>query len=435
MSGPFDSERDFFRGLDAIAPPPDTGQRTAPGWPERSFPSARRAPSGVKSEAQRVDRAWGTAAAGAQQRSSDTAARRYERQPQPRGLRPPDPGPATSRPAPPYRGHPPDSGATRAASDVSSWERMGEELRAAGLTAERRIPAAKGWRKWINAATFGAITIEESPDERRVRELTAVVEGPLRGTHSVVVLGGKGGCGKTTVAIGVGSLFALLRGDKVVAIDGNPAVGANLGERVDPTADSSYRAVLADERLDRYADMRAHLGQSSASGLDVLGADRTVSDRETLDAETYLATHERLQRFYTVLVTDSGANVEHVAVKGLLEFANSIILVASTALDSVQAVRKVMEWLRESGRSELLARSVIVLNDLTGRTDRRRMNMRVEAFSRWMGDSRVFVLPYDPHIAMAGIVDIDQVRPTTRRRLLEITAAVAENFAPTAHTP
>jgi MinD-like ATPase involved in chromosome partitioning or flagellar assembly len=167
----------------------------------------------------------------------------------------------------------------------------------------------------------------------------------------------------------------------------------------------------------------------------VLGADRTVSDREGLDAETYLATHERLQRFHTVLVTDSGANVEHGAVKGLLESANSIILVASTALDSVQALRKVMEWLRESGRSELLARSVVVLNDVTGRTDRRRMNMRARAFSRWMGDSRVFVLPYDRHIATAGIVDIDQVHPTTRRRLLEIAATVAQNFAPTARTP
>jgi MinD-like ATPase involved in chromosome partitioning or flagellar assembly len=311
---------------------------------------------------------------------------------------------------------------------------MGEELRAAGLVPERKIPSAKGWRKWLRVATFGLIKPAQSPDERRVRELNAVVDNPLRGTHSVVVLGGKGGAGKTSTAIGVGSVFAQLRKDKVVAVDGNPDMGANLAERVDPMAASSYREVLADDRLERYADMRSHVGQSPASGLDVLGAHRQVSDRKLLDTKTYLATHERLQRFYSVLVTDSGTNVEHPVVKGLLENANSIVLVAASTPDSAQATGKVMDWLRESGYRELLAHAVVVLNNVTGRTDRKMVDTLVEAFSRRVGSERVFVLPYDAHIAAAGVVDIDQLRPATRRRFLEITAAVAANFT-AADTP
>jgi MinD-like ATPase involved in chromosome partitioning or flagellar assembly len=305
--------------------------------------------------------------------------------------------------------------------DPSRWELMGEELRAAGLEEEQKILSAMGWRKLFK--------LEESPDERRVRELKAVVDTPLRGTHSIVVLGGKGGAGKTTTAVGIGSTLAQLRNDKVVAIDGNPDVGANLAERIDPTTVSSYREILAAESLDRYADMRTHVGQSRASGLDVLGANRDVSDRKLLDTKTYLATHERLLRFYSVVVTDCGTNVEHPVSKGVLTNANSIVVVASATRDSAQATGRVMDWLREAGYHDLLARSVVVLNDVSGRADRKVIADLVSTFARRVGNDRVFVLPYDPHIGTAGVVDVDRLRPDTQRRFLEITAAVATNFS------
>jgi hypothetical protein len=52
-----------------------------------------------------------------------------------------------------------------------------------------------------------------------------------------------------------------------------------------------------------------------------------------------------------------------------------------------------------------------------------------------VGGDRVFVLPYDRHIAAAGVVDIDQLRPATRRQFLEIAAAVAANFPGTPNPP
>ncbi len=306
------------------------------------------------------------------------------------------------------------------AADPARWEAMGDELRAAGLAEEEKILSAMGWRKLLK--------LEESPDERRVRELKAMVDTPLRGTHSVVVLGGKGGAGKTTTTVGIGSMLARVRNDKVVAIDGNPDVGANLAERIDPTTVSSYREVLADENLERYADMRSHVGQSRASGLDVLGANREVSDRKLLDTKTYLAAHERLFKFYSVVVTDCGTNVEHPVSKGVLTNANSIVIVASATRDSAQAAGRVMDWLREAGYHDLLARSVVVLNDVSGRADRKVIADLVATFARRVGEGRVFVLPYDPHIGTAGVVDIDQLKPATQRRFLEITATLATNF-------
>jgi MinD-like ATPase involved in chromosome partitioning or flagellar assembly len=320
---------------------------------------------------------------------------------------------------------------SQTAAEDASWELTTDELRAAEVITEQKIPAAKGWRKWLRVATFGLITMQQSPDELRFRLLNAVINRPLPGAYSVVVLGGKGGVGKTTTAVGMGSMFALVRKDKVVAIDGNPDIGANLAERIDPTTASSYREVLADDRIERYAEMRSHVGQSHVSGLDVLAANRQVNDRKLLDPKTYHATYERLQRFYSVFVTDAGTNIEHPVMKGVLANADSIIVVASTTRDSAQAAGRVMDWLRESGHHGLLARSVVVLNNVTGRSDRKLIDTLFQTFARRVGGDRVFVLPYDRHLAAGGVVDIDQLRPATRRQFLEIAAAMAANFPAT----
>jgi MinD-like ATPase involved in chromosome partitioning or flagellar assembly len=346
---------------------------------------------------------------------------------------PADDVPADATTLPP-RDHELAASSEPAAVDGGVATLAGEELRATTLIGEPKIPSARGWRNWLRAATFGAVVLGPSRDERRVADLKAVVDNALRGTHSVVVLGGKGGAGKTTTSIGVGSMFALLH-HKVLAMDGNPDIGANLGDRIDPSAASSYQEVLAGSEIQSYADLRSYVGNSPASGLDVLAANRNVSDRKLLDAKTYLATHERLRRFYSVVVTDSGTNVEHPVVKGLLDSADALILVSACTSDSAQATGKVMDWLAGSRHSDLLTRSVVVLNDVTGRADRKMIRNVVEVLTRRIGADRVFVLPYDPHLAAASGIDFGQLRRATRRRFLEITAAVAANFLATPDAP
>jgi MinD-like ATPase involved in chromosome partitioning or flagellar assembly len=428
---------------DAVAPPlEEAGQQTKSVSREQLSSGASEVERDLQSDSLPAEPGQATGAARGPTRPEHhgtnvpprVRVRPHEDLQSPQGFRPPDPTPPMPRPVPQPHQRTVAASAYPRTAEATSRELAGDELRAARLIAERKIPSANGWRKALRVATFGAVKLGLSPDERRVRDLHATVDSPPRGTHSVVVLGGKGGTGKTTIAIGVGSTFAVLH-HKVVAIDGNPDLGANLGERIDPTATSSYREMLADNRLERYADVRSHVGQSPTSALDVLAANRHVSDRKLLDAKTYLAAHERLQRFYSVLVTDSGTNVEHPVVKGLLENANSIILVSSCTPDSVQAAAKVMDWLQQSRYSELLARSVVVLNDVTGRADRKMIDTLVDAFSRRMFGNRVFVLPYDPHIAAASDIDVNQLRRATRRRFLEITAAVAANFPATPDTP
>jgi MinD-like ATPase involved in chromosome partitioning or flagellar assembly len=278
--------------------------------------------------------------------------------------------------------------------------------------------------------TFKLINTGESPDEQVLRNLKGTVGGHLRGTYSVVVLGGKGGVGKTTTTAAVGSTFASLRNDKTIAIDANPDRASNLADRIDPRAANSFKDVLADPHLQRYSDIRSHVGQNDPAGLDVLG-NRYQSDRQPLTAEIYSDTHDRLQRFYSVLISDSGTDVDHPVVPGLMTRADALIMVASTAPDGAKGAAELMDWAYEAGYHRLLQRTVVVINDVrgeNGKSHRRMVDTLVEKFSRWVGPQRVFVVPFDPHIASAGVIDLNELRPATRRRFLEITAKVAEGF-------
>jgi len=318
---------------------------------------------------------------------------------------------------------------------ATTWELMRDQLRASNLTPVRKIPPSRGWRKWLYSASLGRINPGESPDELRLRALNETVDTPLRGTYSVVVLGGKGGAGKTTMAAVIGSTLALLRNDKVVAIDADSAQAANLASRIDPRSSSSFSEVIADYQLSRYSDMRSHVGQN-AVGLDVLAA--SPAGRGPVDAPAYTEAHRRLERFYSLLIADCGVDLQHPVASGVLDCADAVVLVASAAPDGAEGAAKVMDWLSEMGYWRLASRMLVVINHIrpfSGQRDktqsRQLVATLVERFGDWVGPENVFVVPFDPHIANADVLDLDQLRPQTRRRFLEITAQLASGFAAT----
>lgn len=323
---------------------------------------------------------------------------------------------------------------------ANSGDLLHEQLRAFDLISSRKIPSALGWRKWLYHLSFRAINVGESADEQEVRKLKAMVGSVFRGTYTVAVLGGKGGAGKTTTAAAIGSMFALLRNDKVVAIDADPAQAANLAARIDPKASSSFREIVADEQLLRYSDVRSHVGQNQA-GLDVLASNPQMSGRHPVDAKTYAAAHERLERFYSLLIVDCGVDLQDPMMTGVLGSANAVVMVASAVPDGAEGAAKQIDWLADVGNRHLMSRLVLVINHIRGQTSRKDKKQSeqlvatlVERFSRWVPRERIVVIPFDPHIATAGIVELDQLRAGTRRRFLEMTAAVASGFSTTTDT-
>jgi MinD-like ATPase involved in chromosome partitioning or flagellar assembly len=317
---------------------------------------------------------------------------------------------------------------------------LAERLRAGDLVTPAKAPATRGWRYWLYRTSFKSINVGASPDELYERELIAQVGGNLRGTYTAVVLGGKGGAGKTGVTTTLASMVRSYRSDPVVAIDADPAEGANLAERIDPKA-GSVRAIIGDRNLNRYTDMRSLTGQNSA-GLDVVASPlHGGASTEAIKPEEFSAVHQRLATFYNVLLVDSGQQLGHAVMPEVLKTANAIVLVASADTGGSAGAASNVTWLETMGYHELLSRMVVVINHNrppASRKDRKAMAQVVQAtgdhFRRRVGEKRVFVLPFDEHLATSAVVDLAELNKTTRRRLLEIGAALAQGFSTTSDT-
>jgi MinD-like ATPase involved in chromosome partitioning or flagellar assembly len=275
-------------------------------------------------------------------------------------------------------------------------------------------------------ATFGLVNLGPSAHERQEAEYAAVIGSALRGNYKVGVLG-KGGVGKTTVAASVGSIFAQLRQqDRVVAVDADTAFG-RLGSRIDPRASGSYWDLTGDTNLRSFADVSARVGTNSA-GLYVLAGDPPVGPRRVLDPAIYREAALRLDRHFTISIVDCGSSMDAPVTQEALRDLDALIVVSSPWADGASAAAQTMEWLAEHGRTGLLQRSVVVLNDSDGHADRRTRSVLARQFME--RGQRVVEVPFDPHLRPGGVIDVrSEMAPSTRRRFLQITALVAGFFA------
>jgi len=120
------------------------------------------------------------------------------------------------------------------ADAVRSWELPpvpgtdgsgAESLTAATVLRARRARPQSGWRKRLLTMTGGKVNLGLSAEDRRRAAQLEAARTPVRGTHRVAVISLKGGVGKTTTTAALGSMFANLRGDRVIAVDANPDRG------------------------------------------------------------------------------------------------------------------------------------------------------------------------------------------------------------------
>ncbi|MDF2823455.1 MAG: secretion protein EspI, partial [Mycobacterium sp.] len=84
---------------------------------------------------------------------------------------------------------------------------------------DERLSPQTGWRRVLHRATRGRINPGASQADREQQALLHTIRQPLAGDVRIAVLSIKGGVGKTTTTIGLGSAFAMVRADRVIAVD------------------------------------------------------------------------------------------------------------------------------------------------------------------------------------------------------------------------
>lgn len=321
---------------------------------------------------------------------------------------PPGPPPPRAALAPGYAGYPPGRLEPSVAPPAPPAARLPDQ----------------GWRRIVRLATFGLVKLGPSPAQLEEARFEAAVRNVLRGNYKVGVLG-KGGVGKTSVAVCVGSQFAELRQDRVVAVDADTAFG-RLSGRTAPDSAGSFWDLTSDRNVQSFAEVAARMGRSPA-GLYVLSGAPASDPRRVLDPAVYREASLRLDRHFTISVIDCGSTMESPVTQEVLRDLDALIVVSSPWADGASAAARTLEWLSARGMSGLLRRTIVVLNDSDGHADRHTRELLAREFVEH--GQPVVQVPFDPHLRPGGVIDLSEIAPATRRKLLQITATVSGYFA------
>ncbi|MEE2034799.1 MinD/ParA family ATP-binding protein [Rhodococcus chondri] len=301
----------------------------------------------------------------------------------------------------------------------------------ASLLVRRVEPAPKrGWRRAVFQATAGKVNVGDSVRERERRNLADQVRVPLHGCYRIALLSLKGGVGKTTTTVTLGSTFAALRGDRVIAVDANPDRGT-LSQKVLAETSATVRTLLRDEsRIGRYGDVRAYTSQN-AHRLEVLASDTDPAVSEAFSGADYERTLGVLERFYSIVLTDCGTGLMHSAMSAILENADALVVISSGSVDGARSASATLDWLDAHGYRRLVEHSIAVVNAVRPRAGKVDLDRLIGHFEQRC--RAVHVLPFDPHLEEGAEVDLERLQPRTRRALLGLAADMAGDFAQPAH--
>src|SRR5215210_3119392 len=304
-------------------------------------------------------------------------------------------------------------------------------LNAGEFTPERMIrptteSPTRGWRRTLFLLTGGIVTIGPSPAELRQRELVATVKTPISGCRKVAFISRKGGVGKTTTCLLAGHTFATYRGDRVIALDGNPDAGT-LGHRLRRETTATVTNLLADAgEIERYADIRGYTSQAGTR-LEVVAADDDPRITQAIGEAEFGRAIELLERHYNLVCLDTGTGVLDSATRGILDASDQIVVVIAPSLDGERAASSTLDWLKENGYRRLVDGAVGVVNGVRAATTALDLD-RVEG--HFAARCRATVrIPWDRHLETGAETLVEELASDTRQAYLELAAAIAVGFA------
>lgn len=300
---------------------------------------------------------------------------------------------------------------------------------AGDFTSERMLraqaePARDGWRRLVFQLTGGLVNPGPSATELRERELIGRVKSPIAGCRRIAVVSRKGGVGKTTTTLMLGHTFASYRGDRVIALDGNPDAGS-LAYRVRRETTNTLLSLLAHRKeIGRYADIRAYTNQAPTR-LEVVAADDDPRITDALREQDFHTAVQLLEVHYNLVCMDTGTGVLESAAKGILQLADQIVVVTAASLDSARTASSTLDWLEQNGHADLVAGAVAVINAVRPKTQVELDRVEDHFQKRCRATVRI---PWDAHLEAGAESSLERLKAPARNAYLELAAAVADGF-------
>ncbi|HTQ16486.1 MinD/ParA family protein [Mycobacterium sp.] len=238
----------------------------------------------------------------------------------------------------------------------------------------------------------------------------------------IAVLGLKGGVGKTAVVEALGSTFAHVRDDRVIAVDID---AGDLAARHGRRSPRTMADLLLDAPPTRYSDVRAHTYMNSF-GLEVLGlpdyarTDWRPERHDVVKAFSILRTH------YSVVLVDCVKELNSSVMQAVLPESRALVVVTSPAIDAIRQTRTTLEWLCNNGYQRLMQSTVLAVNHIEPGNLDALATRELELLSAHV--AATVVLPFDRHVREGREIGLDRMSKRSRRSYLKMAAVLADMF-------
>lgn len=313
--------------------------------------------------------------------------------------------------------------------DRASSRAMGQhEPVARGHVAASGSRFPDTWRAVLDRAVGGLGWPVSATAQSRRRDLISRVRAPLAAHHCrVAVLSLKGGVGKTSTTIGLGSALAWLRQDRIIAVDASPDRGT-LSDRVALDTPATIRDLLCyRDRLGSYRDVRAFTSQAD-SGLEILGSDRDPAASVAFGADDYASVCSVIEPHYAICLTDCATGLLNSAMYGVLSRADQIVLVSNLTADCARSASATLDWLAAHARDDLAGSAIVAL--CTVRPGRRAAADPDDIESHFAARcGAVTRIPFDPHLAEGTVVSWERLSRGATDGYLALAALVIDRLS------
>jgi MinD-like ATPase involved in chromosome partitioning or flagellar assembly len=323
---------------------------------------------------------------------------------------------------PARRDHPPEHAAVRRVVSATGFL----DRRAASVDEG---PATWGWRGLVRRWTGGAVRPRMGPDERANLHARQQIQRDFDGPRTIVFINPKGGAAKTTGVLAAGHTFGTVRGGGVVAWDNNETRGT-LGIRGTRSTHRNTTRELLDD-LERFSDVyQSRIGDLGAfvrsqgdAHFDVLASDERPDVTGMIRAEDFMAVHRLLQRFYRVVLVDTGNNMRAENWLAAAETADLLVVTSTIREDTGYSGLWMLDALQDAGYQDLKRKTMTVLSDPSPIVDTALAHDLTQVYEqRTRG---VYRVPYDPVLVSGSVIPYAQLSQETNRSWLTACAAMA----------
>ena len=274
------------------------------------------------------------------------------------------------------------------------------------------------WRELIHRVT--GIDLGPGKNSAYKQDLRDHVRTPVGGAFPIAVLNFKGGVGKTAVVEALGSTFADVRADRVIAVDID---AGDLAERHGRRNPLTMADLLLDNSLTQYADIRAHTYMNSF-GLEVLGLPDYAHTDWRLERHDVVKAFSILRNHYSVVLFDCVKAVNSAVMDAVLPESRALVVVTSTSIDAIRKTRTTLQWLCNNGYQRLMKSTVLAINHIEPAKPGAVARKELEELSARVATT--VELPFDRHVHEGKEIGLDRLSKQSRRSYLEMAAALAD---------